>query len=271
MTPAEFLSEASTFARGSFVIVSGNDEERIGVLLSGAQAIIEGAGIPALLYDSRDTERQAVPMYLGCDAKFEEDGCERPSHQVGIPWESKVLLASGSMVTLVGNLFDDVTPRSNPWGTGMPADSVIDILEWYNVGYILDAFSEKYGNARNLFPFITKLYWYDGPSDEITHVKDQEAEIPRDDDPPSITDVRSIQESLPVGPTIGRQVVTIRGGRFYPGAKVMFDDEVATDVSIVNQKLIRCLTPTHPLGASNVSVTTRFGTAVLQSGFYFVS
>jgi len=271
VTPAEFLSEASGFGRGSFVIVSGNDDERIGVLLSGAQMVIESGGIPTLLYDSRDTELQTVPMYLSCDAKFEEDRCSRPSHYVGMPWESKVLLASGSMVTLVGNFFDDETPRSNPWRSGIPADVVIDILEWYNVGYILDSFSKKYGNARNLFPFITKLYWYDGPSDDITHVKDQEAELPRGDDGPSITDVRSIAESLPVGPTVGRQVVTIRGDHFYPGAKVLFDDEVATDVSIVNEKTIRCLTPEHALGASDVSVTTRFGTAVLQSGFYFVS
>ena len=266
MTPNEFLSEASSFAPGSFVVVSGNDQPMIGVLLSGAQAVIESGGLMTLLYDSRATEWRQVPEYQSCNAKFTEDGCDPTYYQVGIPWESKVLLASGSMVTLVGNFFDTTSPWTNPWGFGLPADVVIDLLEWHNVRTILESGSKKYAGVRDLYPFVTKVYWYDGPSDQITYVKDQVAELPHNENLPVLSFVQP-----PIGPTVGRQIVTLKGENFYPGAKVSFDGMVATDVVVVNENVISCQTPVHPLGASNVELSTQFGLSVLGSGFYFVS
>ena len=270
MTPSEFISAAAAFERGSFVVVSGNDQDKLGILLSGAQVVIEAGGIPALLYDSRATESTQVPKYQTCDIKFQEDDCGPSYQDVGVHWESKVLLASGSMVTLVGNYFDNLSARTNLWRTGLPADVVIDVLEWYNVRGILDSDSKKFSGKRALDPFMTSLYWYDGTSDQVTHVKDQEAELPSSEEPPFLTEVRS-EDGLPIGPTVGKQVVTLKGENFYPGAKVDFDGRVAMDVEIVNSNVISCLTPGHPLGLSNVTVRTKFGTALLSSGYYFVS
>jgi hypothetical protein len=170
------------------------------------------------------------------------------------------------MVTLVGNYFDSASPLTNPWGSGIPADVVIDVLEWYNVRSILEAGSKKYGGIRDLYPFMTKLYWYDGPAGQITHVKDQRAELPHNENLPVLSMVQP-----PIGPTVGKQVVTLKGENFYPGAKVWFDGMVATDVIVVNENVISCQTPAHAIGASDVEVSTQFGLSVLGSGFYFVS
>lgn len=270
MTPSEFLSAAAAFERGAFVVVSGNDQEKLGILLSGAQMVIEGGGIPTLLYDSRATESTQVPKYQTCDINFREDDCGPSYQDVGIHWESKVLLASGSMVTLVGNYFDNASRRTNPWRVGLPADVVIDVLEWHNVKGILDSDSKKFSGKRALDPFMTSLFWYDGTTDQVSHLKDQEAELPSSENPPILDEVKSM-DGLPLGPTVGKQVVFLKGENFYPGAKVNFDGRVATDVAIVNSNMISCMTPYHPLGASNVTISTQFGTSLLSSGFYFVS
>lgn len=64
------------------------------------------------------------------------------------------------------------------------------------------------------------------------------------------------------GPTSGGTAVTITGTNFVSGATVNFGSGYpATNVNVVNSTTITCVTPAHPVGVAEVTVTTPAGTS----------
>jgi hypothetical protein len=63
----------------------------------------------------------------------------------------------------------------------------------------------------------------------------------------------------PTGPTIGGTPITLHGVDFGDGATVAIDDVPATDVVVVNEFTITCVTPAHVAGGTDVIVTNLDG------------
>jgi len=63
----------------------------------------------------------------------------------------------------------------------------------------------------------------------------------------------------PTGPTVGGTPLTLHGVDFGDGATVAIDGEAATDVVVVNEFTITCVTPAHGAGGTNVIVTNLDG------------
>lgn len=73
------------------------------------------------------------------------------------------------------------------------------------------------------------------------------------------------------GPSAGGTSVTITGINYLPGSTVTFDGIPATDVIVVDPTEITCVTPAHPLGAVDVTVTTTNGSGTLTDGFTYAT
>lgn len=158
MTPAEFVAEAITFPIGKICVVSGPDYNAVQTLLENAATAIEMSTTHlALVYDSRATIIRPV--------LYQQDVVDAQS------WEY-ISLVADEMVVLVANQFDRMNEKQNSHPISMEYDVVRDIVSAGSVANIWDSQSKKYGITRDLFPFITKLYYYDTRSGEIFFVKD---------------------------------------------------------------------------------------------------
>ncbi len=72
------------------------------------------------------------------------------------------------------------------------------------------------------------------------------------------------------GPTTGGTQVSIYGRNFQSGAKVYFDNILATDITFVSEYLINCKTPAHSVGAVDVKVVNPNGQyGIITNGFTY--
>jgi hypothetical protein len=86
------------------------------------------------------------------------------------------------------------------------------------------------------------------------------------------TDQPTVESVVPnSGPSAGGTAVTLTGINYLPGSTVTFDGVPATEVVVVNDTQITCVTPAHPLGAVDVTVTTTNGSGSLTDGFTYAA
>jgi hypothetical protein len=154
-------------------------------------------------------------------------------------------------------------------------DVVVDLMELYNVRSVLFPHSRKYSGKRELYPFLSRIYYYDGSS--VTFVKTRSPEVTVGAEPPPVIELVNSSAggaapSGPQGPYVGRTLVTIIGQNFATGAKVTFGNRMASNVVVVNTSAISCLTPSHFPGIVDVSVTNPDGqSGALASAFFYCS
>jgi hypothetical protein len=74
----------------------------------------------------------------------------------------------------------------------------------------------------------------------------------------------------PVGTYQGGTTVTVHGYGFASGATVSFGGDPATHVTVVSSTTITAVTPAHPVGTVDVTVTQGADTVTLADGFRFV-
>lgn len=80
-------------------------------------------------------------------------------------------------VVLVGNQFDRESTSQNPKPVSIDIDVVIDLLNIQNVVTIPNSGSTWFdGSVREVFSYMSKVYYYDTRSGEITFVKNQTPE-----------------------------------------------------------------------------------------------
>ena len=86
--------------------------------------------------------------------------------------------------------------------------------------------------------------------------------------PPVVTSVNPTSDAELVGTPVS---VTIKGSNFQRGATVTFGSSVATNIAVVNSTTITAVTPAHPVGIVDVTVTNPDGQAgIRENGFTFV-
>jgi hypothetical protein len=74
------------------------------------------------------------------------------------------------------------------------------------------------------------------------------------------------------GAVAGGTRVAVFGSGFGPGTAVFFGDRAATGIQIVNDSVLICLTPSHPAGVVDVTLTDTSGeTTVLEDAFTYVT
>lgn len=81
-------------------------------------------------------------------------------------------------VVLVGNQFDLSDIKQNPLPVDIYVDTVRDLLNIQNVGSVPQVMSNVYPLVRELFPYISKIYYYNSRANDITFVKNQIPERP---------------------------------------------------------------------------------------------
>ncbi len=160
MTRAEFINECLTFAPGQIVVVSGPDISIVNALLEDARTAIE-ASTPnlVLVYDSRSSIVYSKRDY-------------RENVTQAIVWEYVSLMAEGNFVVLVANLFDPANVSHNPNPTTVEVDVVRELISSTRVRDLPFAYNSKYG-IREIFAFISKMYYYDTTFDTVSFVKNQ--------------------------------------------------------------------------------------------------
>ena len=73
------------------------------------------------------------------------------------------------------------------------------------------------------------------------------------------------------GPVGGGTLVTLTGTGLTGTTSVTFDGVAATGITVVDATTVTALTPGHPAGAVDVSVTTVGGSGTLEDGFTYVA
>jgi hypothetical protein len=84
--------------------------------------------------------------------------------------------------------------------------------------------------------------------------------------PPVISNI-----SPPAGNKAGGNSITITGTNFTGATSVAFGKAVATNITVVNDTTITCITPVNPAGAFGVIVRTGGGPSTIFSSFTFVT
>lgn len=76
-------------------------------------------------------------------------------------------------VVLIGNQFDRESVSQNPHPVAIDIDVVIDLINIVNVTTVRNSGSLFYdGTVREVFSYLSKVYYYDTRAQEITFVKD---------------------------------------------------------------------------------------------------
>lgn len=259
----DFLNnEASTFQPGEMVIVTGTDPIALSSLMGETQAFMESGGTTAVVYDSRQT---VTREFFECTAfKFYYPGaCHEETLTEGLPWEGYAYDAvSSGTVILVSNTL--AKQYQHP-GLPIATDVALDILDpWvvFNIFFSMSTWLEM----RALFPYISRIYYYDSSIGDITFIKDQGARQLFTEAVPTLTAV------VPsTGPAMCNQQVALIGQGFYTGSSIKIGSNPAIGENVVDTGTIEFLVPPLPVGTYDITVTTPSGiTAILQSGFTLV-
>ena len=164
MTPAEFIAnEVPNFQPGQIIVVSGADL----------------ATIYDLLFDARDALRGMSRLCL--DPIDTRDTISYPSDTAprAFKFEYLAIANQGTNVVLVGNQFDPSNFYENPHPVDILVDVVRDLMNWNNVEFIPPrSTSLFYPATRELFQFISKIYYYDTTAGTVTFLKNQISERP---------------------------------------------------------------------------------------------
>jgi hypothetical protein len=150
------------FQHGQLIVVSGPDL----------------AEIYDLLLDTRDeiisTSRNCLdPVDTRTVLQYPSDIEDR-----AIKFEFTVL-ANQDKVILVGNQFDRESQTQNPEPKDLEIDVVRDLLNGTNIRVIpglgdpSSALDSRYGFSRELFSYISRVYYFDTGTDEVFFVKTQ--------------------------------------------------------------------------------------------------
>lgn len=185
MTPAEFINTSKSFKSGYIYVVSGQDINFVMDLLYQSKSAIQTTGKDAVVYDFR-CRLFGDPTQGGCVA-YADDGVPPTRRWLGdkhiqsILWESYSVLIQklsdeGSpLVMLVGNQFDPNDFHQNPSPISLNVDVIMDLMSPRNVPTVVAASgkSPTTGFTRELYQFITEIYFYDTNSDKVSFIKER--------------------------------------------------------------------------------------------------
>jgi hypothetical protein len=156
MSHDEFIAESLGFPPGKICVVSGPDLSKIFLLLMDARTAIINAGT----YSATVVDAKALVTYPS-------DTSER-----GVSFEY-VAISSPNTVVLVPNQFDREDDDTNTTNVTVEIDVVFDILSKKTVETIPESLSKTFPGIRNIFPFISRIYYYDTRAEDIAFVKTQ--------------------------------------------------------------------------------------------------
>jgi hypothetical protein len=158
MTTAEFVALAPSFPARGAVVVSGADIDAVLQLLNDAAAEIESStSYVALVYDAKAT------VFYGDTRNPNSDVAQ------GVLWEYVTAAAKDVAIVLVANEFDPSNPTKNPYKVSTKIDVLIDLYDQFRVS---SSHSRLYAAPRELFPFMTKVFYYNTGTGEVTFLKD---------------------------------------------------------------------------------------------------
>lgn len=183
MTPAEFLlNEVPTFTEGDIVLIAGGDmgdafapapfdTATVWGLINQSKQDITDAGGMCLSYDSA-----GKVLYQRRDTVFNRPD---PASETNEGTEEAVLFeyvwatAKDDFVVFVSHEFDrnDVTQNPNP--KTIAIDTVLSLIGRQNVKALIGSMSRRTG-LRELFEFVTRIYYFDTETQTITFVKQQQ-------------------------------------------------------------------------------------------------
>lgn len=101
-------------------------------------------------------------------------------HALKFEWYAVTYQTSGTTpkVVLISNQFDLTDPKQNPFPADIDIDVVRDLLNLRNIENIPNAYNLNDGRYREIFGYISKLYYFDTRAGEITFIKNQIPERP---------------------------------------------------------------------------------------------
>lgn len=153
-------------------------------------------------------------------------------------------------VVLVGNQFNRANIHQNPRPVDVQVDTVIDLLNTFNVQDIPSVQSSLDIKVREIFSWVNRIYYYDNAANDITFIKTQVPGSPA----PQIYSVTPCR-----GPAVGNTIVEINGQNFRDDTTVVFGTDYGLKVDVQSTVLLQCRTPKRPVGVCNVIVRNRDG------------
>lgn len=185
MTPPEFIEEAKSFKSGCIYVMSGPDIDAVINLLYLARTAIQTTGRDAVVYDFR-CRPLGDPVPGGCTV-YADEGIPPTRRWLGdkyvqsLLWENYSLLIQkltdegNPMIMLIGNTFDPDDRIQNPSPISVPIDVIRDLMNLRNVSTVVSAFGHAplTGFTRELYQFITGIYFYDTQASEVNFIKER--------------------------------------------------------------------------------------------------
>ena len=171
MTKDQFIQHAKTFPEGTMAVVSGKDVDEIELMLIDAMDAIEAdTSKQSLVFNSRSEVVYPQRFYLinSLEARL---------------WEFVALSSEDAFVVLIANEFDRNDPEQNRSPQTVEIDTVMDLMTGQKVETIMSSKSRHRGGptpkgVRELFPHISRIYYFDTDAGEITFIKSQTPDRP---------------------------------------------------------------------------------------------
>ncbi len=163
MTQADFLTQSLTFIPGKIYVLSSQDITQCLSFLSTVQTYIQGHTSNTCLIFRSDAEITYLSRF------YETNTTE------GKVWESEILTDT-NFVILIAHQFDPNNSSQNHWNVDLGVDVTMNFI--HPPINIPISNSRRYPTTRELFPFITSLYFFDINSNQITFIKNSSAERP---------------------------------------------------------------------------------------------
>lgn len=183
MTPTEFILASLNFVPGKIYAVSGQDINKVMDLLYSAAEQLELSGVIVLVYDFRC--RPPGDLTQGGCKTYLPDGVYLPTRYHHVPETQSILWESHSIliqeltddgtptIVLIGNEFDSTSRRMNPHPISIEVDVVRDIMSPFNVKGMMRARSNRFSETRELFPYLSEIFYYDTNTENVTLLKQQ--------------------------------------------------------------------------------------------------
>jgi hypothetical protein len=158
MTRNDFVNiESVGFQNGNLIVVSGPTQAPlVSLLVDTRNAIIARAGNASILstFDLFEYPSDTEPR--------------------SFQYEYEVISAARNhSVVLAGNLFDPSNPKQNPQPSILEFDVVRDMINNNNVETVPGASDRRNGGFREIFSFLSRIYFYEPISNEVTLIKTQ--------------------------------------------------------------------------------------------------
>ena len=190
MTTTDFVTLSKSFKSGYIYVVSGQNIDLIMALLYQAQAAIQTTGRDAVVYDFR-CRTIGDPIPGGCTV-YADEGVPPTRRWLGDKyiqsnlWESYSLLIQKlsdeghPLVMLIGNQFDPADHWQNPSPISLFVDVIMDLMSPRNTTTVVSAAGKSSitGFTRELYQFITGIYFYDTQVGDVTFIKERTRQRP---------------------------------------------------------------------------------------------